>query len=463
MNREKKIISDFWNGREGIIPWGCVFDEIKQIIYPIIYTTKHTHQIQQNRTFIQVEDLAQNVIIHIAESDGLGYLIDRYGNKFPSNPDSDPRKVKRFVIIRNQMTPHPVIFILVKVSNSFKLYGGLIQNLNNPFHNIHEATQINNERSFYDIARYGNRLLLLELHTNTQQTLDISTFLWWSRENINYSALPSLKFHPTTPGGESLTFPEYFIRLPPSTFHFVWENYMCCSDGVYYISSTEIAGSFSLIYEKIFSLSIPNEFGGGTGLEDIRAGFQVFKGGFAVSLRGTTYVFQGTKMTELRQTNTDSIIHPYAPLVLRKLGFKHSVSPFIALPSGIRFSMQDNYFIALYQQGNQNILEIYEKGIEGKRIRGTCYIVSDFNSENMKYVKRIAPLRFYDYFIWTDPDEAVFIPPAPFLNTEFFTQGEYNVLNDWVQLREAGKTFIFEIDPTQSFQSVFEVEYDEGR
>lgn len=467
MERKRQVIDFFWNGREGIISWFCFYDEKKQIIYPLISETqnpKRTYTLSPPSGsdwlgITQVEDIAQNVIFLVSTPSLYGTLYDANGNSY-GNWD-----VKRFVIVRNQFDPYPFIIVLRRISGTYKLFGGMITDTSNPFANIVELISVNSEISFFDISKFQNRILFLQMTTKG------SVALWWSKVNVQWSQRENLRFWQDLADPNEfkyITFPEYFIVLPPSNFHFIWENFMVLSDGIYELFPTEISGTFSLVYEKIFPLTIPNEFGGGTGVNDIRAGFQYFKGGFAVSLRGNTYIFgAGKKYEILEQTGVDTYISPNAPLNIRRLGFKHSVSPYLAYPENYRFFKNDNFIIFTEFINSPPTLKIYifQTAEKGWRIPNKLYIVSTAGTPfETKYLRRLAPLRFYEIFFETAGICNFTIPDAPFYTSNLvITEHTYSAGNKWIQTREAGNTFLVEIEVPQPLQAQFEFEYDSGR
>ncbi|MEO0235655.1 MAG: hypothetical protein ABIM44_05720 [candidate division WOR-3 bacterium] len=474
--RQRQVIDFFWNGREGILPWFCFYDDKKQVIYPLIFSSQNpliTYTLSDPNWLgiLQVEDIAQNCIFLVAKPNGLGQLYDAFGHSY-GNWD-----VKRFVVIRNQFDKDPYLLVLRKVNKdgnnfAYELFGGSITDLTNPFAKLTRFSKIHDTENlnFFDIAKFQNRVLFLNINTKGQ------TVLWWSKINVQWSQTNAGSdnlnfFQPVHALNEFqyITFPEYFVVLPPSNFHFIWENFLTMSDGVYELYPTEISGTFSLVFEKIFSLTIPNEYGGGTGVDDIRAGFQYFKNGFAVSLRGNTYVFGlGKKIEILEQTGVDTYISPNAPLNIRRLGFKHSVSPYLAYPENWRFFKNDNYII--FSDWNQDTKQlkiyIFQIAEQGFRFPNSCYIISTAGTPfEIKYLRRIAPLRFYEIYIQTSDTINFTIPPAPFITTNLIiTQHEYpNVEQKWIQTRDAGNTFIVEFEVPQTIQAQFEFEYDTGR
>lgn len=470
--REQIVVDKLWDGREGIIPWCCFYDEEKRIVYPLCFSSYNqieiTYPSSEYRTILQVEDISQNIIIHVADKKGEGFLIDKYGNTW--QPQGE--KVKRFVVVRNQTMIKPALIVLtIPQTGVNKIYAGPISNMSSPFTQLQQ--KIPQETiTFYDISRYKNYVLFLVLQPDIQGKP--KTLLFWSRLNIDWGG----NFSGFYQGNNPITFPEFFIILPPSNFHFIWENNMLLSDGYYHIYESEIGGYFALLYEKIFPANIPDEFGGGTGFDDIRMGFQVFRNGFAFSIRGITYVFQGKNFDEIRQVGVDTHIAPTSPPVLRRLGMKHTVSPAFAVPEQWKVFITDNYVILLsneIQQGDQKKRKIYvfEKAEKGNGLLGKCYVSFVGDPTRIKYLRKMSPLRFYEQFIITGQAtyfSDIGITPPRFLmldtslpNHIVITDHEYEAGQKWIQTRDAGNSFIIEFEVWQGVQALFEFEIDSGR
>ncbi len=462
------IINKFWDGREGIIPWCCFYDPDRNYIYPLVYSEMRSFDViypaDKYRTIIQVEDVSRNLLFLVADRDGFGTLFDKNGNFFPQ------QEVKRFVILRNQAMTKPALVVLAKVNNTMKIFHKEFDE-DRPFiGNVYDLPSA--QHTFYDISKYKNYLLILELVPDLQAKL--KTLLWWSKLNINYNTQLSGLWEEPNP----LTFPEFFIILPPSNFHFIWENHMLTSEGYYQIYETEIGGYFSLLYEKIFNLSVPNEFGGGSGLDDIRMGYQIFRDGFAVSIRGKTFLFQ-KGIEELNQTSVDTHIAPLSPLLVRRVGMKHTLFPFFAIPEDWKVFITDNYVLLLSHEqpinSNQKkrTIYIFEKAEKAHGIVGEAYIVLTADPTKMKHLRKMAPLRFYEHYIITGTPKKIeeigmrrpnFLNLNPQLPNHFLiTEHNYEAEVKWIQTRDTGNAFLINFEVFQSIQSLFEFQISYAR
>lgn len=456
------VIQEFWNGREGILPWLTSFDTQKKLIHPLIYSNKNIHNLEniintifggENLTFTEVEDLGDNVIIQVSNKKNEGFLIDKYGNIFPSLQSlQQGNKVKKFVIIRSQTTQYPLLFVLVNEGGRNFIYLGFIKEYNNPFLHL-EKPPFSYSIFPLEIARFGNRLLIAEMR-------DQRTRMWWTREHIIFDDINELQFANDDPDIPTLTFPEYYTILPPSTFFIFWEKWLITNEGVFFLYTSEISGSFAIFYQKIFNLAIPSEFGKSE--DEITLTTCFANNILALGLRGITYVFQEDKLQEIMyQTDTESIIAPNSPLILRKFGYKYTTFPVIAFPLFMRFVLTDNYYIFLHNKK----LYIFERQQEGNMIKGKVYLLTDFQTKELKYIKKIAPLRFFENFMFTTNEQEtdLFSEPPFITGNILYSEKEYEIGNTWVNTREAGKYFIIEFEPHMTLQADFEIWYGTGR